>query len=406
MIQIKSKKEKKLQKNSPGRKWQKKPKKSIKVALVYDRVNKWGGAERVLLALHQIFPDAPLYTSVYHPKKAPWAKVFRIKTSFLQHIVLARSYHQFFAPLMPFAFGSLRFDGYDVVISVTSEAAKGIRVKSGTKHICLCLTPTRYLWSGYEEYFPNIFIRQLTKPLITFFRFVDKKTAQKPHYILAISKEVKRRIKKYYDRESEILYPPLTLHYPKRGEDSYAKNRKKQYPLAKHDKFGHGYFLMVSRLSRFTSYKRVDLAIQAATELGLPLVVIGQGNQQYFKKYAGPTIQFVENVSDKKLQEYYQGAKALIFPAKEDFGLVMVEAQAAGKPVIAYHAGGALEIVQKGVTGEFFYTQSVTALIHVLKSFDESRYNSQSCKENAKRFSFSYFEKSLKEYILKVIESN
>lgn len=349
---------------------------------MYDRVNKWGGAERVLLALHKIFPDAPLYTSVYNSKNAKWAKVFKVKTSFLQRIPLAKSHHQFLSPLMPLAFSTFRFDAFDVVISVTSESAKSIRVSSKIKHLCLCLTPTRYLWSGYEEYFPNVIVRKITKPLISALRFLDKKSAQNPVQFLAISKEVKKRIKKYYGRSSDVLYPPVSLTFGKAS----AKRGK--------------YFLVVSRLSRLTNYKRVDIAVKAATQLSLPLVVVGQGNSRYLKKHAGPTVKFVSNVTDSKLQEYYQNAKALIFPAKEDFGLVMVESLAAGKPVIAYKAGGALEIVKAGVTGEFFPRQTVASLVNVLKTFDETRYNSKSCKENAKRFSFSYFEKSLKKYIL------
>lgn len=355
--------------------------------MVYDRVNKWGGAERVLLALHKIFPSAPLYTSVYHPEKAKWAKKFKVKSSFLQGVPFAKGHHQFFATLMPLAFRSFRFDGFDVVLSVTSESAKAIKVTGAIKHICLCLTPTRYLWSGYEEYFSNTIVRKLTKPLINTLRYLDKKSAQNPHQFLAISQEVKKRIKKYYGRDSSVLYPAVSLKFSKR------KVEKKDY------------FLVVSRLSKFTSYKRVDVAIKAATKLSLPLLVVGQGNSSHLKKIAGPTIKFVQNVSDKKLQQYYQEARALIFPAKEDFGLVMVEAQAAGTPVIAYKAGGALEILKEGKTGEFFTKQTPDSLIRVLKTFDESRYNSQSCKENAKRFSFSYFEKSLKEYILKVIEN-
>lgn len=353
---------------------------------MYDRVNKWGGAERVLLALHKIFPHAPLYTSVYHPQKAKWAKKFTVKTSFLQKVPLAQTYHQFFAPLMPFAFKSFRFDAYDVVLSVTSESAKAIKVVGDVKHICLCLTPTRYLWSGYEEYFPHTIVRNLTKPVVSALRFLDKKSAQNPHQIIAISKEVQKRIRTYYGRKSELLYPPISL--------SFSKRKKKPGK----------YFLVVSRLSRLTGYKRVDLAVKAATELSLPLIVIGQGNAKYLKKYAGPTVKFVGKVSDKKLQTYYQNAKALIFPGKEDFGLVMVEAQAAGVPVIAYKAGGAREIVKEGKTGVFFPKQTVVSLVNTLKSFKESTYNSKSCQENSKRFSFSYFEKSLKEYILKATD--
>lgn len=359
-------------------------------------MNKWGGAERVLLALHEIFPDAPLFTSVYHPKTAPWAKVFKVKTSFLQHIPFAKSHHQFLAPLMPFAFWSFNFDVYDVVLSVTSESAKGIHTHGATKHICLCLTPTRYLWSGYEEYFPHKILRVLLHPVIAVLRWWDKMAAGNPHKFIAISQEVKRRIQKYYQRNAFVLYPPLTLPLKNKGLPTRKTMRR-----ATRKK---GYFLVVSRLSRFTQYKRVDIAIQAATKLHLPLVVIGEGNAAYLKKYAGPTVTFVEKVPDDVLQEYYKNAKALIFPALEDFGLVMVEANAAGIPVIAFKGGGAMEIIQEGITGEFFSQQSVSSLIRVLKTFDETRYNRKSLRENAKRFSFSHFEKSLKEYILRVLE--
>src|SRR3989338_8390229 len=190
----------------------------MKVALVYDRVNKWGGAERVLLALHELFPDAPLYTSVYDRKKASWADVFDpsagsgqgIKTSFLQKIPFSTR-HELFAALMPLAFESFSFDEYDLVISVTSEAAKGIITKPKTMHICYCLTPTRYLWSGYNDYFKNPYFRFISKPLVSYLRFWDKIAAQRPDAYIAISKEVQGRIKKYYGRESTVIYPSVTL---------------------------------------------------------------------------------------------------------------------------------------------------------------------------------------------------
>jgi hypothetical protein len=183
----------------------------MKVAIVYDRVNKWGGAERVLLTLHEMFPEAPLYTSVYDPKGAHWAKAFpKIYTSFLQKFFLAKSNHEFYALLLPMAFESFNFDKYDLVISVTSEAAKGIITKPGTRHICYCLTPTRYLWSGYEEYFENRILRFVTKPFVNYLRKWDEIVAQRPDEIIAISTAVQERIKKYYNRESKIVFPPAT----------------------------------------------------------------------------------------------------------------------------------------------------------------------------------------------------
>src|SRR3990167_10742564 len=180
----------------------------MKVAVVYDRVNKWGGAERVLLALHEMFPDAPLYTSVYDERNAPWAKVFpRVYTSFLQKFPFAKSNHEFLALLMPLAFELFNFDEYDLVISVTSEAAKGIITKPETLHICYMLTPTRYLWSHYDLYFKNPILRFISKPAVNYLRNWDKIAAQRPDKIIAISTEVQRRIKKYYGRESDIVFP-------------------------------------------------------------------------------------------------------------------------------------------------------------------------------------------------------
>src|SRR3990167_9737624 len=166
----------------------------MKVALVYDRVNKWGGAERVLLALHKIFPDAPLYTSVYDKDKAPWAKVFSVKTSFLQNFPFASGNHEYYAPLMPLAFESFTFDEYDLVISVTSEAAKGIITKPGTLHICYCLTPTRYLWSHFNLYFENPILKFISSPVASYLKTWDRIAAQRPDVMIAISDTVRKRI--------------------------------------------------------------------------------------------------------------------------------------------------------------------------------------------------------------------
>ena len=183
----------------------------MKVALVYDRVNKWGGAERVLLALHKLFPDAPLYTSVYNPKTAPWAEVFDVRTSFLQQFPYAQSNHELYAPLMPLAFESFLFDQYELVISLTSEAAKGILTKPKTMHLCYCLTPTRYLWSAHKEYFKDKKSRVLARPFISYLRTWDVVASQRPDVYIAISKEIQGRINKYYGRESTVVYPPVEL---------------------------------------------------------------------------------------------------------------------------------------------------------------------------------------------------
>ncbi|HVT00636.1 MAG TPA: glycosyltransferase [Patescibacteria group bacterium] len=367
--------------------------KKIKVALVYDRVNKWGGAERVIIALRKIFPDSILYTSVYKNDRASWAKKIPVVNSFLQKIPLASTHHESIAPLMPFAFESFNFEKFDLVISVTSEAGKGIITKPGTYHISIILTPTRYLWSGYEEYFSDQTLRLISLPFVMYLRFWDKIAARRPDKIVGISETVRRRIKKYYDLDSDIIYPPLMIKPIKKGlkiKDKRLMNKKNhQSSIINHK----SYFLVVSRL---VPYKKVELAIKAANKLGLKLIVIGSGSEYAkLEKIAGNTVEMIKYVSDQDLKHYYANAKALIFPGVEDFGLVMVEANASGIPVIAYRGGGAEEIVIEGKTGEFFDKQTVAALSEVLKSFKASRYNSSDCRRNAKRFSFEQFEKKI-----------
>jgi glycosyltransferase involved in cell wall biosynthesis len=344
----------------------------MKIALVYDRVNKWGGAERVLLALHKLFPKAPLYTSVYDKRKAPWASVFDVHTSFLQNMPYAKEKHEVFAMLMPAAIESFDFDEYDFVISVTSEAAKGIITKPTTKHICYCLTPTRYLWSGYSEYFEKKWMRSLSRPAVSYLRSWDVVASKRPDEYIAISHEVQKRIKKYYGRDAGVIYPPLTLSNGKLS-----------------DKVG-SYYLIVSRLVR---YKRIDIAIEACNKLGLPLKIIGVGDEERnLKRVAGKTIQFIGKTSDEELSDYYSSCKALLFPGLEDFGLTVIEAQAHGKPVIAFQDGGQVETVINGKTGILFTPQTADALIKAIELFQKKTFNPRQALAQAKKFSAARFE--------------
>ncbi len=351
----------------------------MKVAIVYDRVNKWGGAERVLLSLKKIFPDAFLYTSVYDEKKAPWAKEFRVKTSFLQKFPLARSSHEFFATFMPIAFESFNFDEFDLVISVTSEFSKAVITKPSTLHICYCLTPTRYLWSGYDIYFKNSLLKLISSSFVSYLRNFDRVAANRPDAIIAISNEVKQRIKKYYGKDSTVIFAPV------------------DFPKIDLTKNTGQYFLIVSRL---VAYKRIDLAISAFNDTGFPLKIIGSGGEEgNLKKLAKSNIEFIKEVSDEELFKYYVNSKALVFPGLEDFGLTMIEANYFGRPVIAFRGGGALDIVKEGVTGEFFNEDNAGSLKEVLEKFKVSLYNEKSCRENALRFSLSYFRKNIKAFI-------
>lgn len=214
----------------------------VKTALVYDRVNKWGGAERDLLALHEIFPDAPLYTALFHSKKAPWTSSFpKVIPSFLQKIPFASDRHERFPYLMPLAFESFDFSHYDIVISVTSEAAKGIITKPGTLHICYCLTPTRYLWSHYEIYFKKASFRAITKPVVSYLRYWDKIAAQRPDVIVSQSTEVQKRVKKYYGRESELIFPPVEISKFQNPNSKIQNPNKFQIPKSKIKKKQNGF---------------------------------------------------------------------------------------------------------------------------------------------------------------------
>lgn len=356
----------------------------MKTAIVYDRVNKWGGAERVLLALHELFPNAPLYTSIYDKEKAPWANVFPgVFPSFLQKLPILKNHHELLGWLTPLAYESFSFDNYNLVISVTSEAAKGIITKPQTKHLCICLTPTRYLWSGYDQYLKNPskklswipFYRYVSQPFLSYLKKWDKVASQRPDTYIAISIAVQERIKKYYERESVVIYPPVDVN---RFKIQNERSRKKDY------------YLIVSRL---VPYKKVDLAINTFNKLGLPLVVVGTGSEENrLKKIAKENIDFFGFVSDEKLISIYQNAKAFIYPQEEDFGITAIEAQAAGIPVIAYKKGGAIDTVTEGRTGVFFREQNVKSLSSAIIKFEKFRFSEHNLVKNAKRFSKERFK--------------
>lgn len=362
----------------------------MKIAFVYDRVNKFGGAERILLALHDIWPSAPLYTSVYDKNRSKWAKVFpEVMPSFLQKIPFALSRHELIPYLMPFAFESFQFDEYDLIISVTSEASKSIITKPHTYHICYCLTPTRYLWSSYFHYKDMINFGILTPIAKLIYPYISRKlryweaiSASRPDLFIAISEVVASRIKKYYNREAKIILPPV--------------DTEKFIP--KTSVATENYYLIVSRL---VSYKRIDLAIEAFNKLGWPLIIIGRGSKlKELKKKAYPNITFIsKHLTDDELMSYYQNCKAIIFPGDEDLGLVPVEAQAAGIPVIAYKCGGALETIMEGVTGEFFDKPESESLINALLLFTKKQYNKDIIRKHSQTFDINRFKKVFKNYV-------
>ncbi len=354
----------------------------MKVALVYDHVNKIGGAERILILLHEIYPEAPLYTAVYNKSDAQWASVFKVTPSFMQYLPFAKSNHEFYPCLPIFAFEHFRFDSYDVIISVTSAEAKCIITSPNTLHICYLLTPTRFIWTHFTDYFKNPYLKTLGLPFVSAMRIWDQFVSRRPDKYVAISQTVAKRIEKYYNISPLIVYPGVDA-------DSYR-------PLNMQKKSGK-YFLIVSRL---VSYKRIDIAIEACNALQIPLVIIGKGKDyNALHSRAGRTILFVHSLTDDELISYYQNCRALIFPQEEDFGLTAVEALACGKPVIAFRSGGALEIISEGLTGEFFSPQTAEALIEVLKHFDEKKYAASACRNRSLRFSKNLFVKEFSQLV-------
>ncbi len=356
----------------------------MRVALVYDRINKFGGAEQVLINLHRLWPEAPLYTAVYDPRGrgALWAKIFpQVIPSFLQHWPLAKTHHEVYPWLTPLAFESFDFSGFDAVISVTSAEAKAIITPPKTLHLCYCLTPTRYLWSHQKEYLDEPGLGFYLKPLQKYLQKNDRVYSQRPDVYAAISQTVRKRIKKYYQREAAVIYPPVdTKKFEVRG--------------AKFEVPDKDYFLIVSRL---VAYKKIDLAIRAFNRLRLPLIIVGSGREAgRLRRLAGPTIKFAGWVSDEELIGYYQHCRALVMPQEEDFGIVSVEVQAAGRPVIAFRRGGATETVVNNQTGIYFSQATVDSLTHAVKQFGVRHWESKLMTTQAKKFDQKVFLRQFK----------
>ncbi|MEK7633328.1 MAG: glycosyltransferase [Patescibacteria group bacterium] len=341
--------------------------KSKKIAIVYDWIDKWGGVERVLLTLHEMFPEAIFYTSYYDKEKADWAKDLKIKTSFLQKFPGFIKKSRIFSFIFyPFVFESFNFSNYDLVISVTSSFAKSIITKPGTKHLCYLLTPTRYLWSHEKEYIRRSYLLFVNSYLEKI-RQWDYVAGQRPDKIISISETVKNRCLKYYKRDSEVVYPGFDIAYWNKIKLKI-KNEKLKVKLKIKN-----YHLVVSRIE---PYKKVGLVIKVFNKLNKQLIIVGEGSQgDKLKQIAGENIIFLSKLSDVELGIFYSNAQALIMPQEEDFGYVSLEAQFFGCPVIAYEKGGALETVINGKTGIFFDKQNEKNLRRAIERFNKIKYN-------------------------------
>ncbi len=362
-----------------------------KVVIVCDWLTGIGGAEKVVLELHRLFPEAPIYTSQYAPDKLDWFQDADVRTGWLQKLPVGLKK---FLPLpRALYFSRLKLDGYDLVISSSGAEAKFVKARGKTKHLAYILAPTHYYWSRYHEYLRrpgfgafNFLARLGLRLFVGPMRRRDYQAAQLPTQLLADSTHIQAQIKKYYARDSQVVFPPIDIAYYKKFSETPSKRRG---------------FVVVGRQ---TPYKRIDLAVAACTQLGLPLTVIGSGpDHKRLRKLAGPSVIFIDKASTKEIARTMGTSQAFIFPGLEDFGMAPVEALATGTPVIAYHGGGALDYITAG-TGVFFGEQTVVSLAQVLQSFDAAKYSAQDIMTSTQRFSTAAFHDSLSKAIQNVLQ--
>jgi glycosyltransferase involved in cell wall biosynthesis len=357
------------------------PKKGrLRVAIVHDWLNQMGGAEGVLEVLVDMYPEAPVYTSMYWAEGMPAAyQRWDIRTTWMEHLPGIHHRHQPYLLLYPLAFSGLRLQAYDLVISNKSAFCLGIQTPPETRHVCYCLTPTRFVWD-FDTYVKREQVggtaRRSVRPFLGWLRRWERAAADRVDGFVAISGEIQKRIERFYGRDSEVIYPPV--------------DTKRFTPAEQHD----DYFLIVSRL---VPYKRIDLAVQAFTELGLPLWIGGDGRDRAsLEAMAGPNVRFLGYVPDDELGQLMAGCRAFVFPGLEDFGITPVQAMAAGRPVIAYAGGGALDYVLEGRTGTFFHEQTPGSLADAIRRFDEAAFDPAAIRAHAGQFDTSIFRSRIR----------
>lgn len=363
---------------------------NLKVAIVADWLTNMGGAERVVLELHRLFPDAPIYTSTYEPENMPLFKDADVRTAWFQKLPRALRRHQLLTIPRQWYFGHLKLRGYDLVISSSGAEAKAVRAIGG-KHICYCHSPTQYYWVRPDEYLHKNSVGLLSRiyrlglrALMPYAKRWDLKASRRPDIYIANSSVVAKRIKKFYGRDSSVIFPPVDTE---RFNTKLSTSR-------------HGLLVV----GRQVHHKRFDLAIAAANELGLPLTVIGDGPEHdKLVAMAGPTIIFRRQVSDAEVAKAMQQASGLIFPNEDDFGIVPVEAMAAGCPVIAYRAGGALDTVAENISGVFFDRQTTESLKQALIDFNKRHFSADRVSRQAQQFDRHQFDQQLLQLVNKLM---
>ncbi len=358
-----------------------------KVALVHDHLVQDGGAEQVLKAFCELYPQAPIFTIV--ADKNSTHKFFsdkKIIPSFLQDIPFGLSRYQWWLSLMPAAIESHNLMGYDLVISSASSFAKGVITNPSAKHICYCHTPTRYLWNDSHNYLKELKVNWLIKKILPLtinkLRVWDRLAADRVDFFIANSRTVKDRIRKYYGRDSAVIYPPVEI------EKFRVADQSKEYYLAG---------------GRLVPYKRFDLVVKAFSRLGIPAKIFGIGpEEKYLKKIAKSNVEFLGRISDRQKADLYAGCLAYINPQEEDFGITAIEAMASGRPVIAYRSGGATETIIEGVTGEFFDEQIWEELADKIMRFRPEDYDPFKIRAQAEQFSVENFKRNFSNFVSQV----
>lgn len=355
----------------------------MKIALVHDYLSQDGGAEQVLRAFHDIWPEAPIFV-LFHDKKAVQGfDSADIRESFMGKIPFAKKKYRWLLPWMPIATERHNVHEFDVVLSSTSAFAKGILTRPDTLHISYCHTPTRYLWTDTHEYLSDLKLNPVLKTvlprLIHKLRLWDKMSVDRVDYFIANSNTVRQRIEKYYRRESDIMYPPVAV-----GTFSLATTIGDYYIAG----------------GRLVPYKRFDIIVQTFNRLGWKIKIFGVGPElASLRRVAKPNIEFVGRVSDQEKAELIQHARAFIHPQVEDLGITPIEAMASGTPVIAYGVGGVTETVIPGKTGVFFYQQQWESLLDTLVSFDPFAWDRVAIRSYAQKYDEAMFKQKIKQYV-------
>ncbi len=355
----------------------------MKLALVHDYLSQDGGAERVLAALHELWPEAPIFVLFHDEEKIGNFADADIRQSFLARCPGARKHFQWYLPLMPLATEYMDFSDFDVVVSSTSAFAKGILTQPGTIHISYCHTPTRYLWTETREYIAELkrsrIVKWMLPPILHRLRIWDRMSADRVDHFIANSRTVAARISKYYRRDSTVIYPPVDTDRFSIASDI------------------SDYFVTGARL---VPYKRMDLVVHVFNRLRWPLKIFGDGPElEALQKIALPNIEFLGRITDAEKAELLRHAKAFIHPQVEDLGITPVESMASGRPVIAYGVGGATETVVPGVTGVFFGEQNWESLLDTLLHFDANAWDPERIRAHALQFSRMAFQEKMKKYV-------